>query len=822
MKGNPLLTAGILLFAAFSALPLAAEQSLVYGGKSAFVIVHAGGRSRHGAALLRDMLKNASGADLKVLPEKEYAPGTPAVFIGPTSQARERKLLPARYAPWEYRIDIGKDRVFLTGSDSPGDSVKHAEFESGTLKAVIEFLERFCDSCFYAPVPLRQCIAPQKKILLPDNFSLHVKPEIIYCSSRSKRVEYDLATNALYAHNFYKSLGGHSHPAAVPAGKLFKSHPEYFALLNGKRLPGRFNQLCISNPQVRELIYKNLLEQADRGTQMVQLGQADSWTPCQCAECAAFCGLRPAGKPGSSAYGKDPVWGEKLWIMHREMALRFLKDRPGKKVAIMAYGPTRTPPKSFREFPPNVWIELAPFNETTIASWQGYKAGAFSAYLYIWGIYNPEGYTPRCSFAFLRREAAGYRKHGIRGLYRCGFGELFGLCGPAYYIWGKMLRDPAAGADALLARYCRFAFPGAAAEMTAFYRLLDSRLELELKNSAEIDWNDPALLKGRSRHRKNIALFELRYPEGVLLKLDSLLAQAEKKCRRPLLAQARAEFDYLKLTARGAQAFARWQREQSAENWEKLLSAVEKRERFLKSLPRNKKGGLTAGGGLLFGGAALDQLMGGGRLSAALYAPFNWGAVKLRKYGIRMTGRSMKAGAPEWQYLMPRHRQLEIPAHFRPVTIRFRAARSGEAVKFTFVLSHARKELMKDYYIHIYLGPDRKKMFFFPARFTSPRPAWYRLVKTAAENGGQGEKYKIQPGRMGSVAFPAPGVVLEPGEISAEVTLPLAVFGRTPAPGEAWPFNAGAGIRNAEYIWEYNPDQITYTSTSDAKGKLVF
>ena len=387
-----------------------------------------------------------------------------------------------------------------------------------------------------------------------------------------------------------------------------------------------------------------------------------------------------------------------------------------------------------------------------------------------------------------------------------------------------MLQDPDLDANALLARYCRFAFPGAADEMTAFYRLLDSRLELELKNYAEIDWNDPALLRGRSRHRKNIALFELRYPEDVLRKLDSLLAQAERKCSRPLLKQARAEFDYLKLTARGVQAFARWQRDRSAGNWEKLLSAVEKRERFLKSLPRDRQGHLTAGpgGAMLFGGATLEQLMGGGRLSAALYAPFNWGAVKLRKYDIRMTGRSMKTGDPKWQYLMPRHRQLEIPGSFRPVTIRFRAARDKESVKFTFVLSHARKELMKDYYIHIYLGPDRKKMFFFPARFTSPRPAWYRLVKTCAENGGQGEKYKIQPGRMGSVAFPAPGVALEPGEISAEVTLPFSVFGKTPAPGEVWPFNAGAGIRNAEYIWEYNPDQITYTSGSDAKGKLVF
>ena len=75
---------------------------------------------------------------------------------------------------------------------------------------------------------------------------------------------------------------------------------------------------------MRELIYQELLDHADKGYEMVQLGQSDGFRPCECAECANLYGV------------KD--FGEKLWIMHREMAERFLKDRPGKKLCIMAYG----------------------------------------------------------------------------------------------------------------------------------------------------------------------------------------------------------------------------------------------------------------------------------------------------------------------------------------------------------------------------------------------------------------------------------------------------------------------------------------------------
>ena len=810
----------IAAFAVFP--PLSGSQILAENKKSSFVIVHTGYRSKYAADLLKEMLSAVTEAQLPVIHEKEYKKGTPAIFIGNTQAARSKKLIPRSYAQWEHRIDIEKNAVYLTGSDTFGDTLQRGSFESGMLKAVITFLEHFGNCCFFGPAPLKDYAAKQAKITLPDQYSYHKKPAIVYCISRSKQPEYDIATNAFYAGNFYKPQGGHNYPKAVPMAKYLKSNPEFFALRNGKRNPTRYNHLCISNPKVQELLYKNLLDQADAGSKMVQIGQTDSFQCCHCAPCRRLFGLIPQGKPGTGAYNADRAWKEKLWILHRNMAERFMKDRPGKLVSIMAYGPTQTPPETFKKFPSNTWIELAPFDADTIKQWKNYQVKAFSAYLYIWGTYNAEGFTPNQSFKALQAEVAGYYKHNIKGLYRCGFGELPGLSGPAYYIWGKLLGDPKADMDILLKQYCRYAFPKAAVEMEQFYKYLDSRLELQLKNTSKEDWNSSLLLSGQSRSLKPFHLFKLRYPEDVLVKLENLLKKAEAKEKNLHIKQVRTEFDYLRYTARAAQSMWAFRKDHSDAKWQKALADLEKREQFIKSIPVNSKGFLVANKRILFGQVTRPQVMMGGKLSAALNAPFNWGAVKLRKYNIKPCARVMKIDDPQWQYLVPQNRKSDIVPELRPTVVKFRSQQAPGGIKFTFVLANVKEKLRKEYYVRIFLGPERKKLRWFPGRFANSAPAWYKLALTNEENNNQGDKYIICRGRAGKALCPAPGVELAPGEISVEIFLPFTHFDKVPRKGDKWLLNVAAGVKGCELIWEYNMEQLNHRNATAANGTLIF
>ena len=812
----------LLLLTFLTLLPLSAAQILADNGKSSFVIVHCGQRSEYGATLIQKLLRQATKANLPVIHEKDYKKGTPAIFVGATREAKAKKLIPGSYAFWEHRIDIEKGAVYLTGSDSPGATLSRGNFESGVLKAVITFLERFCGCCFFGPAPVTDYAAPQKKITLPDSFTLKKIPSVIYCISRSKQLEYDIATNALYSVPFYKSQGGHSYPKAVPMAKYFKSNPEYFALLRGKRNPTHYNHLCLSNKKVQELLYRNLLDEADRGQELVQLGQTDSFQFCQCENCSVLYGITPKGKPGDPGFAKDPVWKEKLWLLHRDLAKRFMKDRPGKKVAIMAYGPTNVPPASFKEFPENTWIELAPFNSDTIKLWQGYKVNSFSAYLYFWGTYNAEGFTPNNSFKAVQAEAAGYHKHNIKGLYRCGFGELPGLSGPAYYIWGKLLDAPNADISSMLKQYCRFAFPKAAPEMEEFYRYLDSRLDLQLPNRVMEDWNNVLVLSGKLRSIKPFELFKLRYPDPVLAKLESLLKKAEAKENNNRMKFVRAEFDYLRLTAKAARSMFAFRKNHSDANWKQALDDLEKREKFIKSFPVDKKGIVKYLNVPIFGSIDRPMLMTGGRLSANLFAPFNWGAVKLRKYNIKLCGRTMKADSPEWHYLVPKNRWPDVPANLRSSTVKVRCEKAADGLKVIFVMSNFSRELANKYVARVYLGPDSKNFYWFTARFGKGRPAWYKLQLTDKENRGQGDKFVIQRGRQGHNTFPAPGVKLAQGEQSVELFIPYSVFGKAPKAGEQWLLNITSGSPNAELIWEYNMEQTGSANSTAAKGKIIF
>lgn len=81
--------------------------------------------------------------------------------------------------------------------------------------------------------------------------------------------------------------GGHmTFVTPIPAEKYFKTHPEYFALIDGKRVSGQ--QYCLSNKDVRNLVKEHILKKLDstKGKGAYLFGMVDvndGW--CECAEC---------------------------------------------------------------------------------------------------------------------------------------------------------------------------------------------------------------------------------------------------------------------------------------------------------------------------------------------------------------------------------------------------------------------------------------------------------------------------------------------------------------------------------------------------------
>lgn len=779
------------------------------------------------AEVLRNSIRQATGVSLPVVKENARTPAKPAICIGDTQALRKAGFTTDGLKKWEHRIDVkGKD-IFLYGNDVksnpkgrwPNDK---SSFILGSVKAVTVFLEKFANTRFLVPGAEGIAVLPLERITVPGNCSYRKIPRIEYCSARSSDLMYDIANNAFYA-PWYGTYGGHSHNVAIPQGKYFKTNPEYFALLKGKRAthPTR-PQYCLSNPNVQELIYQELLTHADKGFDMVQLGQSDGFRPCECEECAKLYGV------------KD--FGEKLWIMHRNMAERFQKDRPGKMLCIMAYGPTLEPPRTFRKFPDNVMIELAPFTDENFEAWKGHKVkNGFTVYLYNWGWYQTEGFTPKQNMEFLAKQAAAFNRDNIRGIYRCGFGELFGLEGPAYYQWSRQLDNPALDSGKLLSDYCRHAFGGAAGTMEQFYLLLDRRLQLNLPPSftgAEHEgkrkgtiWNDPALLEGKSPAMlDNMRLLALRYPPEILAEMETLLVKAEKenpqnRTAKFLLPVIRMEFDYLKLTAGVVTAFNRFRKTKSDADFKALAAAVDARNQLIAKIPLqpNAKPPRPAikGSLRLFGYPLISEIQDGGRLRAPLFAPFNWDVKWMQEKGIKPAGRVIHTGgAPQTLVQKDYYRQKPVIKE-EPTSVAVRW--DDQNLYVTFLFGNATQEAVYNDQIQVILGNGKKRMWF-TARARNGRTGVYERTLASLDNKGNGDQYKGISGKTGTITAPAPGTE----GASAMITIPWSVFGDTPVKGAEWEFNAIRENPKGQYIWEYNLFQKTWRNLRDAAGRIVF
>lgn len=91
--------------------------------------------------------------------------------------------------------------------------------------------------------------------------------------------------------------GGHlTYTGSVPGKKYHKDHPEYFPLVDGKRV--RNAQYCLSNPDVARLVAENIIRKLDqhKGVGRYLFGQVDCrFGMCECENCRA---LDPIGKDG--------------------------------------------------------------------------------------------------------------------------------------------------------------------------------------------------------------------------------------------------------------------------------------------------------------------------------------------------------------------------------------------------------------------------------------------------------------------------------------------------------------------------------------------
>ncbi|RDY59347.1 DUF4838 domain-containing protein [Flagellimonas nanhaiensis] len=287
---------------------------LVKNGKTNYEIVHLGSASENqykSAEKLQSYLQKISGAKLELVDESSQTLGKNKIYIG---TIKEEEL-----TPHQIRIRTENDNVSIAGGS-----------DMATNNAVYEFLEKFLDCKWYAPNAEE---IPSLTTISLDPIDFSYIPEITTRTVHSKlfyeNPEFADQLKVTYEAfpTYVPSARVHTFHKFMPEEVFYQSHPEYYALREGKRLP---TQLCLTNEKVLEIVKDSVSALFDRHPDalVISVSQDDNQQYCQCPNCNKI----------------DVAEGSPAGTMIH-FVNKVARAFPDKTISTLAYQHTRKPPK---------------------------------------------------------------------------------------------------------------------------------------------------------------------------------------------------------------------------------------------------------------------------------------------------------------------------------------------------------------------------------------------------------------------------------------------------------------------------------------------
>lgn len=482
------------LFLALSSLP--AAVTLVEDGESrAEVIVAANAtvEEKSAADELVRTLKRSTGADLAIRPERTR--GQPAIVIGRSlaPEAVQRAL--ARLAADGYAMEASGDTIVLAGNG-----------RDGTRFAVYEFLERVAGVRWLWPGEVGE-VVPRVTTLVAAGMSLTREPAFVWRwlgpggslwgphDKWTKERELGISTAHQAAMKLWERRnrfgganiqGGHAWGDILSPMVWGPKHPEYFALVNGKRDWENFNgkhrcQFCTTNPDVVRKTIEYCQTHFDANPELdgISIAANDGRSFCECENCTRL----DTGK--YSVEGVDPeqlrsartrIITDRMVIFANQVAEGVARTHPGKRVLFYGYGQFHEPPErtKVRE---NVvmaytvncagfWNESArrkAFEE--LAGWAR-MTPTLAVYEYQTQTNFPD--MVRLVPDLIQLELKELQRLGIRH-YHTQAGNGFAVNGLNFYVLGRLLWDPSADLKAIQDDYVQKAFGPAAPAMARYH-----------------------------------------------------------------------------------------------------------------------------------------------------------------------------------------------------------------------------------------------------------------------------------------------------------------------------------------------------------------
>lgn len=406
------------------------------------------------------------------------------LFVGATDAARAAGIGLAELEPEEWVVRSIDRGVVLTGGRP-----------RGTLYAVYHYLEAICGVRWWNPweesvprlaeVPLNGLALTGKPAFrYRDIYMLYGRDGGRFAARSRVNREGDapIATEYGGGQDYGPPYHVHTFYMYVPPATYFADHPEFFSLIDGKRQAER-HQLCLSNPELRQLVLSKLethiatSEEQARAAErppptVYSISQNDWHGPCQCEACQAI-----VEREGGAESGL-------LLDFVNELAETIAERHPQVYLDTLAYQYTQQPPATIRPRD-NVIIRLCdttsnatfPITAAENRAFRDHLLGweRIAAKLRVWDYAvtyaKPRG-LPYPSADTYGEDLRFYAEHRVQGV----FTELeYPVKADVrdYKVWllAKLLENPYADTNALARDFCD-GFYGPAGNLFRDYRAL--------------------------------------------------------------------------------------------------------------------------------------------------------------------------------------------------------------------------------------------------------------------------------------------------------------------------------------------------------------
>lgn len=434
------------------------DITLVSGGKASHVIVipaEPGKAEIRAANVLQDYVKRMSGATLRILRENAYTEGQAGIFIGHTGHVE--------------RFNTGKPKAdgFMIATDA-----QHLYILGGSGKGVIygvyTLLENYFGCRKYANIPT---YTPASKTLrVPQQLMDRQEPQFIY-----RETFYPASLDAEYQewhklHSFESLWGlwGHSFFKLVPPKTWFATHPEYYALVNGKR---QASQLCLSNESVYRITTDYFRKAIADNPDAIywSIAPEDGSGFCTCDAC-------------SKAAAEDGGPQGPLLRFVNKVAAQF-KDQ---RFTTLAYTYTAKPTRKTKPAS-NVYIMLSSidaFRDQPLAAsafkkdLEGWKAITNRLFIWDYTTQFTNYVAPFPDYDQLSPNLRYFSDNGVQGVFSQGSGYTWGdMAELNAYLQAKLLWQPQRNADSVITDFTSGYYGKAGPAIAAYLKAITNAVK---------------------------------------------------------------------------------------------------------------------------------------------------------------------------------------------------------------------------------------------------------------------------------------------------------------------------------------------------------